>query len=186
MVGDKTFSDFLYAASAVNAVAVPASSLTYMTIDNGPSAIGFLFSVPLAAAAGGVNTISLGYAVTGPDINDAGVSLAGVAAAGSGAAATIGETICPGGAVATCVSSLPLSAFLIAGGASKPSDHVTFSPVGTVGVLKGLTVVGGSGFANISSFTDTISEVPEPGFYGVLAGGMGAVLMFVRRRKKTV
>jgi hypothetical protein len=48
-------------------------------------------------------------------------------------------------------------------------------------------VVGGSGLASISLFTDTVSQnpVPEPGFYGLLAGGLGAVVMFARRRKKT-
>ena len=49
-------------------------------------------------------------------------------------------------------------------------------------------VGGGNGMMTLSEFTDTVTQmdpVPEPGFYGVLAGGLGAVLMFARRRKKS-
>jgi hypothetical protein len=186
-IGDKTFSDFTYSDSAVGAVPVPDSALTYTTIDSGPSAIGFLFGVALTAPAGGVNTLGIGYTVTGSDITDAAVTMAGVSAIGPGSSASIGETICPGHAIAGCLSSLPLSTFLIAGGPAKTSDMTAFSPVGTLGVLKGLSVVGGTGLATLPLFSDTVSEsvVPEPGFYGVLTGGVGVVLMFARRRKKT-
>lgn len=188
-IDDKTFSTFTFSDSAVNAVPVTAADLTYTTIDSGPSAIGFLFGVALTATGpGSTNDLGIGYTVTGPNIEDAGVTMAGLAV-GAGASATIGETICPGHTIAGCMSSLPLSTYMIAGGPSKNSDHITFSPVGTVGVLKDVNVVapGAGGFASISQFTDTVSQssVPEPGFYGVLAGGLGAVLMFARRRKKT-
>jgi hypothetical protein len=185
-IGDKTFSGFTYSDSAVGAIPVPADQLTYTAIDSGPSAIGFLFGVALTAPSGGTNDLGVGYTVTGPDIADAGVTMAGIAT-GPGASATIGETICPGHVIAGCLSSLPLSTYIIAGGPSKTSDMTTFSPVGTLGVLKDVNVVGGSGFASISLFSDTVSQsaVPEPGFYGVLAGGVGAVLVFARRRKKT-
>jgi hypothetical protein len=188
-IGDKTFSNFTYSDSAVGAVPVTPSNLTYTVIDSGPSAIGFLFGVALTAPAGGVNDLGVGYTVTGPDITDAAVTMAGLAVpSGSGATASIAETICPGHVVAGCLSSLQLSTYDIAGVAKKGSDMVTFSPVGTLGVLKDVDVVGGSGFASISLFSDTVSQggsVPEPGFYGVLAGGIGAIVMFARRRKKT-
>jgi hypothetical protein len=185
-IGDKTFSDFTYSDSATGATPVPAGDVTVTTIDNGTSAIGFLFGVSLTATAGQTNDIGIGYTVDGPDITDASVTMAGLAA-GSGAADSIAETICPGSAIAGCTSSLPLSTYNIVGGPSQTSDTVTFAPVSTLGVLKDVSVVGGSGLASISLFTDTVSQsaVPEPGFYGVLAGGVGAVLMFARRRKKS-
>jgi hypothetical protein len=187
-IGDTTFGDFTYGNSAIGAVPVTASALTYTTIDNGPSAIGFLFSVALTAPTGGANTIGLGYTVTGSNITDAGVTMAGVSVGGSGSSASIGETICPGNTIAACVSSLSLSTYVLSGGPSKSTDTATFSPVDTLGVLKGVTVVGGGGLAVIPLFSETVSEsvVPEPGFYGVLAGGVGIVLMFARRRRGDV
>lgn len=183
-VGDITFSDFTYGP-----MSVPASQVTVTTINDGPSAIGFLFGVNLSAAAGSSADIGLGYTVTGSNIDDAGVVMDGLAV-GAGSSDTIAETICPGNSIALCVSSLPLSTYNIVNGPSQTSDTVTFkNPVGTVGVLKDINVIAGAGgVASISQFTDVVSQdapVPEPGFYGVLAGGMGAVLMFARRRKKS-
>jgi hypothetical protein len=197
-ISDKTFSGFTYSDSAVNAVPVTQSNLTYTTIDDGTSAIGFLFGVALTAPAGGVNDLGIGYTVTGPDITDAAVTMAGLAL-GTGSAATIVEPICPGHAIAGCLSSISLFTDTFGGGVppTKTSDMVTFScgtpakpePCNTLGVLKDVDVVGGSGFASISLFTDTVSQgssVPEPGFYGLLAGGIGAIIMIARRRKKSV
>jgi hypothetical protein len=187
-IGDKTFSDFTYSMSAVGTTPVPASQVTVTVMNSGPSAIGFLFGVALTAGAGATNDIGIGYTVTGPDITDATVTMAGLAIpAGSGATDTIAETVCPGHVIAGCASSIPLSTYNIAGLPPKTTDTVTFGGVSTLGVLKDIDVFGGSGTASISLFTDTVSQgtVPEPGFYGVLAGGLGAILMFGRRRKKT-
>lgn len=189
-IGDKTFAGFTYSDSAVGAVPVTPSNLTFTVIDNGTSAIGFLFGVALTAGPSAVNDLGIGYTVTGSDITDATVTMAGLAV-GAGSSATIAETICPGHTVAGCSSSLPLSTYTFGGGVppTKNTDTVTFGGVDTLGVLKDVDVLGGaSGFASISLFTDTVSQgssVPEPGFYGVLAGGMGAIIMFARRRKKT-
>jgi hypothetical protein len=187
-IADKDFSTFTFGDSAVGAIPVTASNLAYTVIDDGTAAIGFEFSVALTATSGTTNDLAIGYTVTGPNIDDAGVTMAGLAV-GAGSTASIGETICPGSPIATCVSSLPLSTYIFGSGVppSKTTDTVTFAPVGVVGVLKDVNVVGGAGgFASISLFSDTVSQsaVPEPGFYGLLAGGMGAVLMFARRRKK--
>jgi len=190
-ISDKTFSGFTYSDSAVGAIPVAPGDLTYTTIDNGTSAIGFLFGVALTATGpASTNDLGIGYTVTGSDITDAQVTMAGLAV-GAGSSATIAETICPGHVIAGCLSSLSLSTYKIVGGPSKTSDSVTFGAVDTLGVLKDVDVAapGAGGFASISLFTDTVSQgnpVPEPGFYGVLAGGMGAVLMFARRRKKAV
>jgi hypothetical protein len=189
-IGDKTFAGFTYSDSAVGAVPVAPADLTYTTIDDGTSAIGFLFGVALTAGPGAVNDLGVGYTVTGSDITDAAVTMAGMAL-GLGSSATIAETICPGHVIAGCTSSLPLSTYAIGGGPSKSSDTVTFKGVGTLGVLKDVDVLGGpgTGFSSISLFTDTVSQgnsVPEPGFYGLLAGGIGAIIMIARRRKKSV
>lgn len=189
-IADKTFSDFTYSMSAVGATPVAANNLTVTTIDSGPSAIGFLFGVALTAGPGQVNDIGVGYTVTGPDITDASVTMTGgvIPPSNTSGSASIAETICPGHVIAGCVSSLPLSVYNINGTPPKTTDTVTFGGVSTLGVLKDIDVIGGSGTASISLFTDTVSQgdsVPEPGFYGVLAGGLGAILMFARRRKKT-
>jgi hypothetical protein len=188
-IGDKDFNTFTYSDTASpGAIPVAATNLNYTVIDDGTTAIGFQFGVDLTATAGTTNDLGIGYTVMGPNIEDAGVTMAGVAI-GAGSSATIAETICPGSPIATCVSSLPLDTYTFGSGVppSKTSDQITFSPVGIVGVLKDVNVVGGTGFASISLFSDTVSQsaVPEPGFYGVLAGGLGALLMFARRRKKT-
>ena len=181
-IGDKTFSDFTYSASLV-----PDTGLTFTAIDSGPSAIGFLFAVSLSASAGETNTLGVEYTVTGTNIEDAKITLASTAT-GSGATASDSETICPGHAIIGCASSLPLNAFDNAGEQSKSSDDITFAPVGTLGVLDHVNVVGGGEFASVSLFSDTVSQtsaVPEPGYEGVLAVCMCAVLMFTRPRKKT-
>jgi hypothetical protein len=189
-IADKTFSGFTYSNSAVNAVPVTSADLTYTTIDTGTSAIGFLFGVALNAPAGGTNDLGIGYTVTGPDITDAMVTMAGLAV-GTGSSASIAETICPGHVIAGCTSSLPLSTYTFGGGVppTKDSDSVTFNGVSTLGVLKDVSVIGGSGLGSVSLFTDTVSQgdsVPEPGFYGLLAGGIGAIIMLARRRKKSL
>jgi hypothetical protein len=56
-------------------------------------------------------------------------------------------------------------------------------------VIKDLNVAAFGAFANqahISQLTDTVDQtvIPEPGFYGVLGVGLGAILMFAQRRKK--
>jgi hypothetical protein len=190
-----TFSGFTYGSGAVGAPAVPADQLNYETIPPAPGSpeIGFSFmGIPLAASAGATNDISIGYDVTGTNITDAAASIASIVApSGSGASATLAETICPGHTIAGCTSSLSISAYNIAGVAMNETPlPVTFAPVGFVGVLKDVDVIGGTGVASLSAFTDTVSlgggSVPEPGFYGVLGGGMGAIIMFARRRKKTV
>jgi hypothetical protein len=187
-IGDKTFSDFTYSNTPMGgAIPVTASDLKFQVVNNGASAIGFDFvAVPLTATgASQTNDIDLGFTVTGPNIDDAAIGpqpmLGG--AVGAGAAATIFEAVCPN--LTNCVS---MSTFNIVNGPSRLTDQVTFAPVGIVSVSKDINVVGSAnGFATISSFADTVSQsspVPEPGFYGVLAGGIGAVLMFARRRKK--
>jgi hypothetical protein len=191
-IGGLTFSDFTYSDSSVNAVGVPVDQLKIANIYSSPSQTGFLFGVALTASgSSSVNDIGLGYNVTGSDITDAAVTMNGFAV-GAGSTASIAETICLDHAIAGCSSSVPLYTINIVGGLQKMSDSASFGPVGTIGVLKDVDVVSlGGGFSTISQFSDTVSygggggSVPEPGFYGVLAGGMGAILMFARRRKKT-
>jgi hypothetical protein len=191
-IGDKTFSDFTYSNTPMGgAIPVTASDLKFQVIDNGTSAIGFHFvSVPLTATgASQTNDIDLGFIVTGPNIDDAAIGPPPYAmvggAIGAGAAATIFESVCPN--LKNCVS---MATFNIANGPSQLTDGVTFAPVGIVSVSKDINVVGSAnGFATISDFADTVSQggsVPEPGFYGVLAGGIGAIIMVARRRKKSV
>jgi hypothetical protein len=188
-IGDKTFSGFTFSNSAVGAIPLDATALQYTTIDSGTAAIGFQFGVALTAGPGQTNDLGIGYTVYGSDIDDAQVTMAGLAV-GTGSFATIGETVCPGSPIATCLSSLSLSTFVypVNPPPNRTSDSVTFGPVDTLGVLKDINVIGGAtGFASISLFSDTVSQgvIPEPGFYGVLAGGLAGIFLFARRRRKT-
>jgi hypothetical protein len=201
-IGDKTFSDFTYRMGSSGSAPVPASDVTVTTMNEGPSAIGFLFGVDLSAGPGQSNDIGIGYTVNGPDMTDATMTMAGGVAPLSNitGSATIAEIVCPGHVISGCAASLPLSVYNINGIPPNTTNTCDFGmksgvlvcnegtpiAVNTLGVLKDVNVIGGTGSASISLFTDTVSQgaVPEPGFYGVLAGGMGAIVMFARRRKK--
>ena len=69
------------------------------------------------------------------------------------------------------------------------SDHASFAGVTELGVSKDINVFGGTGFASISTFSNTVNQtstVPEPRFYGVIAGSLGAIFLVVNFRRKNV
>lgn len=193
-IGDKLYDNFSFVNSAVGAIPVTAGAVGYTVINNGNVANGFDFGVPLTAGASATNDIHIGYDVTsllGPTITSADLTMTGLAIPpGSGATASFAETVCLGHDIAGCLSSQSLTAFIIAGGPSMLSDHASFAGVTELGVSKDINVFGGtSGFASVSAFSNTVdqtSTVPEPRFYGVTAGCLGAMFLVVSRRRKKV
>jgi len=193
-IGDKVYDNFTFLNSAIGGVPVTASAVGYTVINTGNAANGFDFGVALTAGAGATNDIHIGYDVTsllGPTITSADLTITGLAIPpGSGATASFAETVCPGHDIAGCLSAQSLTAFIIAGGPSQLSDHASFAGVTELGVSKDINVFGGAtGFASISAFSNTVdqtSAVPEPRFYGLIAGCLGAIVLIVKRRKSAV
>jgi hypothetical protein len=205
-IADKTFSDFTFSPTASGGATALSSSgadVSY-TVEDSPSAnaYGFLFAAPLAAGPGQTNDLLISYDVSvtsGPSlINDAQSTISGMAdsvISGGFATASIAETVCLGHVIAGCTTSTSLGSDIVSTNGTPVTGPATstanFNPgYQTVGILKDIDLFGGTGYATLSGFSNTVSQtvpdVPEPGFYGVLAGGIGAVLMFARRRKKTL
>lgn len=191
-----------------------AGSVDYNTImtsgHNGQ--VGFLFDSfsldVVKPGTSGTATLKIGYWMdaTGPKeyIINGGLADANATSNTSGANASstsVSETFTPPAGV-TCTSAVtPKSphtcTFTVPG--TQPMDYIYFNesntpqgvpPTKVLKVAKTLTVTAkGAGFASISDFSNVINidnPVPEPGFYGVLAGGLAGVFLFSKRRKKTV
>lgn len=127
------------------------------------------------------------------------------------ASATMAETFTTpaGTACFSNVTSTATCSFSVPGGST--GDYIDFNPQNTppgapankaLTVTKVLSVSSQGtasvpGLAHISDFGDVIDvdgisppapdppAVPEPSFYGVLAGGLAGIFLFAKRRKKT-
>ncbi len=181
VLGDKLYSNFFYASTAVNDTSVPSSQVNIVSTSSTTAANGFLFSLPLGATIGQTQDISLGYTVTDLSrtslIDSVDVPIFVGGATGTGLAELDESIYGPSGLLGT-LNITPTSS----------NSPLKFAGVTRVTIFKDLIVKGGTaGSGTISIFSDYVDQtgVPEPGFYGVLAGGLGAVLMFARRRKKT-
>jgi len=127
-------------------------------------------------------------APTGP--SDSKVSA--TATPGFMAAALVGETVIANG-------NPHMLGIVAEGTVNQYDDSTVFQglPAGQVlSVSQGINVsaiypgAGPNNSASIKSFaetfTQTVTAVPEPGFYGLLAGGLGGIFLFVKRRQKTI
>jgi hypothetical protein len=180
-IGDKTYSNFTLSSSTV-----APGSVTYQTVNRGIDANGFTFQLTNFNASGsGSADMTLGFDVTAPAALIIDAQLQEVGSVLNGGTATIGEVLCLGGPVIGCPAADTKT--LMTSWPTQPTDTINFSPVTELGVEKDISAVGngGSGFASISIITETISQVPEPGFYGVIAAGMAGILMFAKRRRTT-
>ena len=63
-------------------------------------------------------------------------------------------------------------------------DHEEFEPLRTIWVVKDIAIAGGGprGFATLSEFGQSFSQIPEPATMGVLA--LGGILLGIRRRRR--
>jgi hypothetical protein len=188
IIGDKLFSNFLYIGTAFGTGVVAPDTQVYLTpVGADTYNPGIVFSsngwvVP--GAAPGVNSYvdaTIGFTVTvlngGHLIEDASMTLSSFATAGT-ARANIGETVTPGGAQGSLNLAVDSAGALV--------SHQYFTPTDTVTVLKDLILAAppsafGSGSAQITSFAENFSEIPEP--VGAVLIGSGLLALGIWRRR---
>jgi hypothetical protein len=198
--------------SGKDATAPSATGVDFNAVmTHGPGEVGFLFDSfaldVIKPGTSGTATLKIGYwmEATGPEeyIVNGGLAMANATKNTSGtnsSSTSISETFTPPGGV-TCTSAVTpknpnTCTFTVPG--TQPMDYIYFNehttpqgvpPDKILKVAKTLTVTAkGSGFASISDFANVINvtnPVPEPGFYGVLAGGLAGIFLFAKRRQKT-
>jgi hypothetical protein len=199
--------------SGSGSIAPSASGVDYNAIVTpGPNGqVGFLFDDfaldVLKPGTSGTATLKLGYWIDamGPNEYIVNGGLSGAVATpnttGKNSSSTsISETFTPPGGV-TCTSAVTpknpkTCTFTVPG--TQPMDYIYFNegatpqgipPTQVLKVAKTLTVTAkGQGFASISDFSNVINvtgAVPEPGFYGLLAGGLAGIFLLAKRRKTT-
>ena len=179
-IGDKLFSDFSYQGTAENPSAAVPPTAVFVTPDNtDPYNPGIIFSsASWLTSSTGVDS-SIGFTVTvlpgGNFIEDAGMTLLSSGATGLGSG-SITETILNLGAQLTVDTGT-------GGVGGQRAAHVSFAPSQSVSVLKDVlvTVQRGQGSAQISSFEENFSEIPEPVGSALIGSGLLA-LGFWRHR----
>lgn len=192
-VGDKIFSNFTYTSSAFGgALAVPAAGITVDTLGPAGSGaslldanIGLQFNAGWNALAGQTSDSAIGFTVTvvggAAILEDFGLAqVSGVTPDGS---ASVAEDGC--GPAPCTPSQLAVMTFDSGGSNTQRTADTIFTPVGSVEVMKDISVTGGTdGAAHLSLVSDTFSQVPEPLSMGLLGGGL-ALLGLTRVRRAT-
>ena len=177
-IGDKLFSNFgLISTALTTAFAVPASAIIVTPDSTDPYNPGLIFS------SAGWNTTNsaqvdskISFTVTvipgGHLIDDAGLTLISGSESGLGSGG-ITETLKGMGL------QMQVDTF------ATPSSHVSFAPTTSLSVVKDLLVTTGpsasGGFAQITQFEESFSEIPEP--VGTILIGSGLLALGVWRRR---
>lgn len=188
-LGSCSVGNLVYDNFSLSSPDIAAEAVDYTTVIGPDGLSGFTFEPTNFFQLGiGVKSLVLGFDATGTAITAE--HLAEVAPAVLGGVATIGNTSCSAGDVVICPAGSTRALTTETGVLGTTlSDNVTFAGVHEVGALNGIFIVGvaPTGFVGLSAFSDTFNSaapVPEPGFYGLLAGGLAGIFLLVRRSTK--
>lgn len=181
--GDKVFSNFSYSGTGS---APSAADVNVQPFTNAMGDYGIEFTSAFTASGGGFADSAISYQVTVTDphfkIDDASAISTGTAV--NGGFWDVGETLVNGttslGTLTTFEDSGP-------GGGSKPTDHITFSPVGSILVVKDVGVHASSkngGFADLSVLDQNFSQtaIPEQETWAMMALGFAGLGVLGYRR----
>jgi PEP-CTERM motif len=186
-IGDKTFSGFGYTFSASGgAIAPPAAGIDVIPCTSASPFCavfpageeGFVFTSAWGVSSGQTEDSAIMYTVTSTkSVIDAFLFAGGLGASGTGTA-SVAETFIPN------VGSLFVS------NGTAPTDVITFGPVKSLIVFKGIQLSGGtSGTAAISVVANGFSQssvlvAPEPASLVLFGSGLLALGGYSRRRQR--
>jgi len=180
------FSNFVYTPGGTVQIAPGSIGVSPVTSPDGP---GLTFNPDINDSNGQTTDVDVKFTVTdetaGSLISDVYIALGGYLDEGAGSSTTYTETIC-GGPQNTCelITEQPsgpgTDLISLIGNSSFPAG-----PVSSLTINKDVTSVSGSGgIANLSSFENEYSTVPEPRAISLVLGlAMLAGLAIYKRRQ---
>jgi len=189
LVGDKLFDEFRVTGTATSGtVVIPNAQSIGVTgvLRNGE--LGLRFQGPFSTGAGEAMDVRIKFRMTVVDPNfvavDNTLELALFGAA-NGGQISISEGVYDGDpdTGANLIIDRPKFVFADSAGGQLLIDHKDFiGPFSQIWVVKDITLDGDvQGFAQLSDFYQTFSQIPEPSSLALVAGG---VLLLIRRRRR--